>query len=116
MDGYSSCQTLPRATTSATVTAAWTAGTQYTIQVFKGANCAGVGKSINKTPVTTVSLVSGSVGQSSASLTLGHHEGAWSYQGGEVSGQGAGRVNRDGPIRRRGRGAIGRRRCPVPGP
>ena len=84
-----SCQTLPRATTSA-VFSGLTAGTQHTIRVFEGTQCSDVGKVINKTPVTTVSLVSGSVGPSSATLTLGHHEGAWSYQGGEASGQGAG--------------------------
>ena len=100
--GYtgSACQTLSRATTSATVTGL-EAGKQYTIQINKRANCHFFGSIVNETPVTTVSLVSGSVGPSSASLTLDHHEGDWSYQGGEVSGQasasasGAGRGRAD---------------------
>ena len=80
------CQTLPRATTAATVTGL-DAGKQYTIQVNKGAHCNNLGSIVNETPVTTVSLVSGSVGPSSASLTLDHHEGDWSYRGGRVGGQ-----------------------------
>ena len=83
------CQTLPRATTAATVTGL-EAGKQYTIQVFKVAKCVNPVNIVNETPVTTVSLVSGSVGQSSATLTLGHHDGAWSYQGGEASGDTSG--------------------------
>ena len=79
------CQTLPRATTSATVTGL-EAGKQYTIQINKGAYCNNLGSIVNETPVTTVSLVSGSVGQSSATLTLGNHQGAWSYKGGETAG------------------------------
>ena len=85
----SACQTLPRATTSATVTGL-DAGKQYTIEIYKANGCYPVTNLINQTPVTTVSLVSGNVGPSSATLTLGSHEGEWSYQGGEASGQGAG--------------------------
>ena len=85
----SACQTLPRATTSAMVTGL-EAGKEHTIQIYKVAKCVNPANIVNETPVTTVSLVSGSVGPSSATLTLGHHEGAWSYQGGEASGQGAG--------------------------
>ena len=84
-----SCQTLQRSTTSATFSGL-TAGTQYTIRVFKNSYCAPITNMINKTQTTTVSLVGGSVGPSSASLTLEHHEGAWSYRGGEASGQAAG--------------------------
>ena len=41
----------------------------------------------------TISLSSGKVGSNSATLTLNHHEGAWSYQGGQGAGQAqAGRV------------------------
>ena len=87
------CQTLPRATTSATVTDL-EAGKRYIIQIYKVANCNNPANIINETPVTTVSLVSGSVGPSSATLTLDSHEGAWSYQGGEASGQGAGAFGR----------------------
>ena len=83
------CQTLPRATTSATVTGL-EAGKQYTIQIYKVAKCVNPANIVNETPVTTVSLVSGSVGPSWATLTLGHHEGDWSYQGGEASGQASG--------------------------
>ena len=83
------CQTLPRATTSATVTSL-EAGKQYTIQIYKVAKCVNPVNIVNETPVTTVSLVSGSVGPSSASLTLGNHEGAWSYKGGEASGNASG--------------------------
>ena len=95
--GYtgSACQTLPRATTSATVTGL-EAGKSYTIQINKLANCSSFANIVNETPVTTVSLVSGSVGPSSATLTLGSHEGAWSYQGGEASGQGAGAFGASG--------------------
>ena len=83
------CQTLPRATTSATVTGL-EAGKQYTIQIYKVAKCVNPVDIVNETPVTTVSLVSGSVGPSWATLTLGHHEGDWSYRGGEASGQASG--------------------------
>ena len=85
----SACQTLPRATTSATVTGL-DAGKQYTIEIYKANGCYPVTNLINQTPVTTVSMAVGNVGPSSATLTLGSHEGAWSYQGGEASGQGAG--------------------------
>ena len=85
----SACQTLPRATTSATVTGL-EAGKQYTIETYKSNNCNFLSNLINETPVTTVSLVSGNVGPSSASLTLGNHEGAWSYKGGEASGNASG--------------------------
>ena len=91
----SSCKTLPRATTSASFRGL-TASTQYTIRVFEGAHCPGIGKMVNETPVTTVSMAVGSVGPSSATLTLGSHEGAWSYQGGEASGQGAGAFGASG--------------------
>ena len=89
------CQTLPRATTSATVTDL-EAGKRYIIQIYKVANCNNPANIVNETPVTTVSLVSGSVGPSSATLTLGSHEGAWSYQGGEASGRGAGAFGASG--------------------
>ena len=89
--GYTgpACQTLPRATTSATVTGL-EAGKQYTIQINKNNHCVSFGSVVNETPVTMVSLVGGSVGPSSASLTLEHHEGAWSYQGGENAGDASG--------------------------
>ena len=103
------CQTLPRATTSATVTDL-EAGKRYIIQIYKVANCNNPANIINETPVTTVSLVSGSVGPSSATLTLDSHEGAWSYQGGEASGQGAG-----GPPARPRRASANRcRQAPTP--
>ena len=90
-NGYigSACQTLPRATTSATVTGL-EAGKSYTIQINKLAHCNSLANIVNETPVTTVSLVSGSVGPSSATLTLGNHEGAWSYKGGETAGGASG--------------------------
>ena len=91
----SACQTLPRATTSATVTGL-EAGKSYTIEINKGSHCSNLGNIVNQTPVTTVSMAVGNVGPSSATLTLGSHEGAWSYQGGEASGQGAGAFGASG--------------------
>ena len=85
----SACQTLPRGTTSATVTGL-EAGKQYTIRINKGANCHFLSNLINETPVTTVSMAVGSVGPSSATLTLGNHEGAWSYKVGKASGNASG--------------------------
>ena len=81
-----SCQTLPRAATSATFSGL-KAGTQYTIRVFKNSYCSNLTTMINKTPTTTVSMNAGSVGPSSASLTLDHHEGDWSYRGGRAGSQ-----------------------------
>ena len=82
------CDAYPRATTSAAVTDL-RAGTRYIIEIYKRNDCYPRTNRINETPVTTVSMAVGSVGPS-ATLTLGSHEGAWSYQGGEASGQGAG--------------------------
>ena len=55
--GYtgSACQTLPRATTSATVTGL-DAGKSYTIQINKLASCYSFANIVNETPVTTVSM------------------------------------------------------------
>ena len=83
------CDAYPRATTSAAVTDL-RAGTRYIIEIYKRNDCYPRTNRINETPVTTVSMAVGNVGPSSATLTLGSHEGAWSYQGGEASGQGAG--------------------------
>ena len=77
------CHAHPRATTSAAVTGL-DAGTLHTIEIYKRRDCYPTVNLVNETPVTTVSLVGGSVGPSSASLTLEHHEGAWSYRGGET--------------------------------
>ena len=84
-----SCDAYPRATTSAAVTGL-KAGTRYIIEIYKRNDCYPRTNRINETPVTTVSLVSGSVGPSSATLTLGQHDGAWSYKGGETAGETSG--------------------------
>ena len=89
------CDAYPRATTSAAVTDL-RAGTRYIIEIYKRNDCYPRTNRINETPVTTVSMAVGNVGPSSATLTLGSHEGAWSYQGGEASGQGAGAFGASG--------------------
>ena len=89
------CDAYPRATTSAAVTDL-RAGTRYIIEIYKRNDCYPRTNRINETPVTTVSMAVGNVGPSSVTLTLGSHEGAWSYQGGEASGQGAGAFGASG--------------------
>ena len=83
----SACQTLPRSTTSATVTGLEACKT-YTIQINKRTHCNNLSNIVNETPVTMVCLVSGSVGPSSASLTLGNHEGDWHHKQAEGSASG----------------------------
>ncbi len=97
-NGYwegSLCRTLPRATDTAAVTGL-EAGKQYTINIYNSPTCNFASTIVSATPVTMTSMAAGSVGPSSATLTLEHHEGAWSYKGGEASGQGAGASSSSG--------------------
>ena len=64
------------------------AGTTYTAHYFRGASCAAIERFASVT-FTTLQLSVGSVGATSATLQLNHHESDWSYQGGEASGQAA---------------------------
>ncbi len=80
----SACQTLSRASTAATVTGL-KAGLTYTISVYKGNSCSLASDAFSDTAATT--SLTANAGSNSASLQLNHHEGGWSYQGGEVSSQ-----------------------------
>ena len=78
------CRTHDASTTSVV---AWglTSGTPYAFSVYRGADCEWPDRvTVN---VRTISLSAGNIGPSSATLALNHHEGNWSYQGGEATGQ-----------------------------
>ncbi len=81
----SGCTTHDASTTSVIV---WglTSGTPYEFHVYRGADCEWPDRVTLK--AHTISLSAGAIGQTSATLTLGHYEGAWSYKGGAGSGGG----------------------------
>ena len=54
-------------------------GKEYTVSVFKGGSCNHSADAISST-VTTVNLVGGSVGSTSATLKMKHYAGAWHHQ------------------------------------
>ena len=74
----SACQTLERATTSATITGL-KAGLTYTVNVYKSFDC-NFHTDVISASATTTSL-SANAGSSSATITLNHHEGEWSHRG-----------------------------------
>ena len=87
---YSECTTHDHTTNSVSVTGL-TSGAEYVFYVYRGESCT-FNEWITAT-ATTISLTSGQVGSSSATLKLEHYEGEWSYQGGQGAGQAqAGRV------------------------
>ena len=82
----STCQVLPRATTSAAITGL-KPGLTYTVNVYKKGTCNFHSDVISETATTT--SLSANAGVTSATLTLEHHEGSWSYRGGQAAGASA---------------------------
>ncbi len=81
----SRCQVKAHSETSAVITGLQ-AGQTYSINIYKRNTC-NFHTDVISASATTTSLSGGGGNANSASLTLNHHDGAWSYRGGAVASQ-----------------------------
>ena len=79
------CKTFSTATQTTADVTGLESGKEYTVSVYKGASCNHSVDAISST-TTTVSMSANTVGPTSASLLLEHHEGAWHHKRAERGG------------------------------